>query len=329
MFEDQITITCRAGKGGDGAIAWRRESHIPKGGPYGGNGGHGGSIIIKSNPQLYSLHNFRHQRYLSAEKGQNGGSQNKRGRQGKDLILQVPCGTLIRDKKSGTLLCDLIDPDKQYLLCNGGKGGKGNTYYKTPTNQAPEKCGRGIPGEIKEIELELKLITDVGLLGFPNSGKSTLFSKLTKQQAKISSYPFTTLNPHLGFMEFDDFSRICLADIPGMDPRVHSNKMLGFSYLKHVERSHLLIYIIDLSGEEGRDPIDDFLKLRFEIKNYSLALFNKPFLVLLNKIDKGSTYLSSFKKRYPFPPHTLFVISALQNIGFSPLIERLRNLQIC
>ncbi|NGX51298.1 MAG: GTPase Obg [Chlamydiae bacterium] len=326
MFTDQVKIKFSAGKGGDGVISWRREKYIPKGGPYGGNGGLGGSIIIKSDPQIYSLDDFRNRRHIPADKGGSGGTQNKQGRRGKDLILKVPCGTLIRDGVSGTLLYDLTEPNEEFMLCRGGEGGKGNTFFKSPTHRAPAKCTPGKPGEVCDVELELKLIADVGFMGFPNAGKSTLLSTLSAVDVKIAAYPFTTLKPNLSFIEFDDFSRIYLADIPGIIPDAHADRGLGLSFLRHVERSSTLIYIIDLSGEEERDPFEDFLTLRAEAEAYSPAILNKPFLVALNKMDKGDKNLADFKKRYPFPMETLFEISALKATGLSPFTAKMREL---
>lgn len=326
MFTDQIKIKLSAGKGGDGVISWRREKYLPKGGPYGGNGGDGGSIIIQSDPQIFALDDFRNRRHIAADNGQPGGSHNKQGRRGKDLILKVPCGTLIRESESGSLLYDLTDPNESITLCAGGKGGRGNTSFKTSTNRAPAKCTPGKPGECLEIELELKLIADVGFLGFPNAGKSTLLSKLSAIKVKTAPYPFTTLKPNLSFIEFDDYSRVYLADIPGIIPDAHADRGLGLSFLKHVERSSTLIYIIDISGEEGRDPYEDFLTLRSEAESYSPAILKKPFLVALNKIDKGEEHLVEFKKKYPFPKETLFEISALEEKGLDPFIDEVRTL---
>jgi len=205
MFVDRVKVKFYAGRGGDGVVSWRRKRHLPKGGPYGGDGGDGGSIIIKTAEQLYSLDTFRNQRQIFAERGQNGGSRNKHGRKGRDLLLTVPCGTLIRESKNGAVLHDLIVPGEKVFLCRGGKGGKGNSHYKTSTDQSPDRCTQGQVGEIKEVELELKLIADVGLVGFPNAGKSTFLSKLTRREVKIGAYPFTTLTPNLSFIEFDDF----------------------------------------------------------------------------------------------------------------------------
>lgn len=327
MFTDSVKMKLSAGKGGNGTVAWRREKYIPKGGPYGGNGGSGGSIIVKSDPQVFSLDDYRNQRLARAENGRPGGTNNRHGRNGKDLIIKVPCGTLIRDTETGGLLYDFTQPEEEFLICSGGRGGKGNSFFKTPTNQAPTKATPGKEGEVKDIELELKLIADVGLIGFPNAGKSTLLSKLAAIEVKTGAYPFTTLKPNLSYIEFDDFSRIYLADIPGIIPNAHNNRGLGLSFLKHVERSSTLIYIIDISGEEGRHPFKDFQILRDEAKAYSPAILNKPFLVALNKVDKKSDEnLQAFKEKYPFDPETLFEISALEEKGLAPFIEKMRLL---
>ena len=327
MFTDSVKLKLTAGKGGNGVVSWRREKYIPKGGPYGGNGGPGGSVIIKCDPQVFSLDYFRNKRLMHAENGGCGGTNNRQGKNGKNLVLKVPCGTLIRDSETGGLLYDLTEPGDEFLMCKGGIGGKGNTFFKTPTNQAPAKCTPGRDGEVKNIELELKLIADVGFMGFPNAGKSTLLSKLAAIEVKTGAYPFTTLKPNLSFIEFDDYSRIYLADIPGIIPDAHANKGLGLSFLKHVERSSTLIYMIDISGEEGRDPFNDFLTLRKEGEEYSPEISKKPFLVALNKVDKGNEkHLEEFKKSYPFPKDTLFEISALEEKGLESFISKMRSL---
>lgn len=327
MFTDTVKIKFSAGRGGNGVVAWRREKYIPKGGPYGGNGGCGGSVIIESDPQVFSFDAFRNRRLMNAENGGGGGTNNRQGKNGKDLVIKVPCGTLIRDADTGGLLYDLTSPGEMFRLCEGGKGGMGNTFFKTATNQAPAKCTPGKPGDVKNVELELKLIADVGFMGFPNAGKSTLLSKLAAIEVKTGAYPFTTLKPNLSFIEFDDYSRIYLADIPGIIPDAHVDRGLGLSFLKHVERSSTLIYLIDASGEEGRDPFEDFLTLRKEGEEYSSDISKKPFLVALNKIDKGNEELiTSFKERYPYSEETLFEISALQEEGLSPFIEKMRAL---
>ncbi len=327
MFTDSVRLKLSAGKGGNGVVAWRREKYIPKGGPYGGNGGCGGDVIIKSDPQIYSLDQFRNKRLIQAKNGGCGGTNNRQGKNGKNLVLKVPCGTLIHDSETGGLLYDLTEPGEEFHLCQGGKGGRGNTFFKTPTNQAPAKCTPGHSGDVKSIEMDLKLLADVGFMGFPNAGKSTLLSKLAAIEVKTGAYPFTTLKPNLSYMEFDDFSRIYLADIPGIIPDAHNNRGLGLSFLKHVERSSTLIYLIDISGEEGRDPFEDFLTLRKEGEKYSDNILKKPFLVALNKVDKeNEEHLEAFKKKYPFPQDTLFEISALEEKGLKPFIAKIRSL---
>lgn len=328
MFVDSVTVTLRAGNGGNGVVAWRREKYIPKGGPVGGNGGKGGSIILRTDNHVLSLESFRNRRLIAAENGHSGGGNLQQGRNGKDLILTVPCGTLVKDAKTQEVLFDFTEENQEWRICQGGKGGKGNHCFKSPTNQAPNICTPGTAGETKEIELELKLIADVGLIGMPNAGKSTLMSQITHVKVKIGAYPFTTLFPNLSFVQLPDFSRILVADIPGIIENAHQNKGLGISFLKHIERSYALVYVIDISGIEGRDPFDDFTVLQNELKAYRPDLLEKPFLVALNKIDSEGALEQAevFKEKYPYPQETLFTISAANNEGLSPLIEAMRSI---
>lgn len=328
MFTDHVRIKCIAGKGGNGVIAWRREKFIPKGGPYGGNGGPGGSIIVRCNGRLHSLDALRNRPLLNAKNGQQGGTQNKQGKAGQNLILEIPPGTLLKDAKTQGLIYDFTADGEELLLCRGGKGGKGNTFFKTATHQAPARCTPGMPGESRSIELELKLIADVGLLGLPNAGKSTLLSALAPIRIKTAPYPFTTLQPHLSYIEFDDFSRLFIADIPGIIQGAHANRGLGLSFLRHIERAATLVYVIDLSGIEGRDPYDDFTTLRQEITAHSPTLAEKPFLVALNKVDapEAHSHLALFKQRYPFAPATLLEISALTGQGLPQLTQQMRQI---
>ncbi len=328
MFIDSAKITLRAGKGGNGVVAWRRELYVPKGGPAGGNGGKGGSILLKTDSHVLSLEGFRNRRLINAENGQPGGGNLRQGRNGKDLVLTVPCGTLVKDASTGEVLYDFTDENQEFLICKGGKGGKGNHCFKSPTNQAPNTCTPGLDGESREVELELKLIADVGLIGIPNAGKSTLMSKLTSVKVKIGAYPFTTLYPNLSYVQFADLSRILIADIPGLIENAHQNKGLGISFLKHIERSSVLLFVIDISGFEGRDPRDDFRVLRNELKEYNPELLNKPFLVALNKIDYegAEENLQHFFASYPFDKDTLFPISAINAEGLEPLKIAIRKL---
>lgn len=328
MFIDSVKVTLRAGNGGNGVVAWRREKYIPKGGPVGGNGGKGGSIIFKTDIHVPSLESFRNKRLIAAESGHCGGGNLQQGRNGKDLILSVPCGTLVKDAQTQEVLFDFTDEDQSFTICKGGKGGKGNHCFKSPTNQAPNICTPGTDGESREVELELKLIADAGLIGMPNAGKSTLMSQITHVKVKIGAYPFTTLFPNLSYVQLPDFSRILVADIPGIIENAHQNKGLGISFLKHIERSYALVYVIDISGIEGRDPFEDFCVLQNELKAYRPDLLEKPFLVALNKIDaEGSLeQAEEFRKKYPYSQESLFTISAANNQGLTPLIEAMRSI---
>ena len=329
MFLDSVKVTFCAGKGGNGVVAWRRERYIPKGGPTGGNGGRGGSIYLRTDPALYSLECFRNKRRILAESGSDGGSNLKIGKTGKDSVLAIPCGTLVKDARTQEILFDLSEPGTEVLLCSGGKGGKGNHCFKSPTHQAPNVCTPGQEGEQKEIELELKLIADVGLLGFPNAGKSTLLSSLTDARVKIGAYPFTTLFPNLSFIQFDDFSRILIADVPGILSGAHADRGLGLSFLKHIERTSVLVYLLDVSEIEGRDPMEDYLTLREELNAYRSDLLDKPSLIVLNKIDEDGAKerASAFRKALGLGASPqIFELSALTGEGLDLFISSLRTL---
>ncbi|MBB65193.1 MAG: GTPase ObgE [Waddliaceae bacterium] len=328
MFTDKVVLKLEAGKGGNGVVAWNREKYIPKGGPAGGDGGKGGSVIIRADAQIHSLEWYRHKKIIQAENGQSGGSNCCRGRNGKTIELKVPCGTLIKDPSSGEILMDMVDDGQTWEICRGGTGGKGNVHFKTPTNRAPTKCTPGRDGEEISVEFELKLIADVGFVGFPNAGKSTLISKLAKVRVKIAPYPFTTLRPNLGIVEFADFSRILIADIPGIIRGAHENKGLGFEFLRHIERSQVLIFVVDLSGIDGRDPLEDFHTLRNELRNYSEEVANKPFLVAVNKMDEelAQENYERFIKECSVEEEKIFSMSALLGEGTDTFLESMREL---
>jgi GTPase len=326
MFVDRVTLTLAAGKGGNGVVAWRREKYIPKGGPCGGNGGKGGSVILQADAQVYSLEWYRNRRILKAENGQAGGSNRRQGRGGKDLILKVPCGTLVKDVHTGEVVYDLTTDQQEVVLCKGGRGGRGNDSFKTPTNRAPNICTEGTEGETRQLELELKLIADVGLVGFPNAGKSTLITALARVKVKIAAYPFTTLQPNLGYIQLPEGKRIFIADIPGIIEGAHRNKGLGFEFLRHIERTKLLIFVLDASGIDGRDPTSDYTVLREEIGKYNPEMLERPYIVALNKIDidESKANIKQFRKKYKLNASTLYEISAAGGEGLPELLEAIR-----
>lgn len=322
MFIDRAKVYLSAGKGGNGVVAWRREKFIPKGGPSGGNGGKGGSIILEVDEEIYSLDWYRHRRILKAENGKAGGSNNKQGGRGQDLILKFPCGTLVKDVETGEVLYDLTEPGQRIVLCNGGKGGRGNDSFKTPTNQAPNYATPGRDGESCHVEFELKLIADIGLVGFPNAGKSTLFSSLADVDVKTAAYPFTTLTPNLGFIAFENFQRLYIADIPGIIEGAHLDRGLGLEFLRHIERTKLLIFVLDASGIDNRTPADDYKVLCEELQKYKVDLSDKPYMIALNKIDteESKELVKEFlKKNKKVPKDKIFQISALSGEGLEEL----------
>jgi GTPase len=323
MFVDRVLIEFIAGKGGNGVVAWRREKYIPKGGPCGGNGGKGGSIILEADAQIPSLDWFRHQRIIKAENGGAGSGNNRQGRNGKDLILKVPCGTLVKDGKTGEVLHDFTEDKERWVLCKGGRGGRGNESFKSPTNRAPNQWTEGTPGESCYVEMELKLIADVGLVGFPNAGKSTLISSLAGLRVKVAAYPFTTLQPNLGFIELANYKRIYIADIPGIIEGASHNRGLGLEFLRHIERTKLLIFILDASGIDGRNPTDDYRVLREELAAYNPELLERPYLVALNKVDaeEAQEPIRHFRETYSFEPGILHEISAAYGTGLTELMQ--------
>lgn len=327
MFTDSVTLELSAGKGGNGVVAWRREKYIPKGGPCGGNGGRGGSVLVKADAQIFALDWYRNRRSLKAEDGRAGGSRQMQGRQGCDLVLTVPCGTLLKNAETGDVIMDFTEDGQSLILCKGGKGGLGNEFFKSPTNRAPNRCTLGKPGESIKVDLELKIIADVGLVGFPNAGKSTLISTLASVKVKTAAYPFTTLKPNLGFITFEDQSRIYIADIPGIIEGAHNNRGLGFEFLRHIERTKLLLIVLDASGIDGRTPYDDLCVLRQELGKYKTDLLTRPSLIVLNKCDteESKAHLEDFYQRYDGDRSILSEISAVAYQGTESLTKTIRN----
>jgi GTP-binding protein len=322
MFIDYVEIEIKAGKGGDGAVTFRREKYVPKGGPSGGNGGKGGNIIFEAHHNLSTLLDFRYRRNYKAQNGEPGGNSLKDGKNGKDILVKVPVGTVIRDSETKKIIADLTNENERIVAAKGGKGGKGNSNFATPTNQAPRFAEEGKPGEEKKIILELKLIADIGLVGFPNSGKSTLISVISAARPKIADYPFTTLEPVLGIVKYRNYQSFTVADIPGIIEGAHEGKGLGHKFLKHIERTKLLLFLIDITSEDYQDVFDI---LNNELRSYSRNLSEKTKIVALSKADlldeSELKKLSKLKIRNSNSP--LFIFSSASKYGLEELLDYL------
>ncbi|MFU0800913.1 MAG: GTPase ObgE [Xylanivirga thermophila] len=323
MFVDIAKIYIKAGDGGNGAISFRREKYVPKGGPDGGNGGNGGNVIFVVNSSLRTLMDFRYKRHFKAEAGQNGQGKDMTGRNGHDLIIEVPPGTTIRDEKTGDILADLMNDGEKKILVYGGKGGRGNAHFATSIRQTPRFAQNGEKGQELWVILELKMIADVGLIGFPNVGKSTILSILTAARPKIANYHFTTLSPNLGVVEIGEGKSFVLADIPGLIEGAHEGVGLGHDFLRHVERTRMLVHVIDASGIEGRNPIEDYYKINQELEKYSSNLGNKPQIVAANKCDLpgANENIKCLIEELSPSDIKVFPVSAAQNKGFRELLH--------
>ncbi|WP_337864547.1 GTPase ObgE [Ignavibacterium sp.] len=324
MFIDYAEIEVKGGDGGNGAVAFRREKYVPKGGPSGGNGGNGGSVCLIADENLSTLLDFRYKRKYVAGKGQPGGSSLKDGKNGEDVIIKVPVGTIVKDADTGKVLFDLSQYGQKVLIAKGGKGGKGNSNFATPTRRTPRFAEPGKPGEEKRIILELKLIADVGLVGFPNAGKSTLISSISAAKPKIADYPFTTLEPVLGIVQYKDFRSFTVADIPGIIEGAHQGKGLGIKFLRHIERTKILLFLIDITSDDYQR---DFDILYNELKKYSRKLVEKKILVALSKADLLSESELKKMKKIKFKKVTepAVIISAVSGYGIEKLIDFLWN----
>ena len=283
-FIDKARITVRAGAGGNGAVAFHREKYVAAGGPDGGDGGRGGDIVLTVDGHMSTLMDFRYKRKYVAADGMPGQGKRCSGKDGEDLVIRVPRGTVVKDTATGEIICDMAGQDR-FVLCKGGKGGWGNQHFATPTRQVPHFAKAGLPGQEREVTLELKLLADVGLVGFPNVGKSTLLSVVTRAQPKIANYHFTTLSPNLGVVALDENTSFVLADIPGIIEGAAEGAGLGYDFLRHIDRCRLLIHVVDVSGSEGRDPVADFEAINAELAEYSPELATRPMLVAGNKTD--------------------------------------------
>lgn len=325
MFTDYVKISVKAGNGGNGAISFRREKYVAAGGPDGGDGGRGGNVYFQVDPDANTLIEFRYKKKFKAENGKNGEGSNKYGRGGEDLVIKVPIGTVIKDAQNSQVLADLSEEGQKVLVLSGGRGGKGNAHFATATRQAPRFAQDGETGEEKELILELKLLADVGLIGFPNVGKSTFLSKTTSARPKIADYHFTTLEPNLGVVQTDYGTSFVVADIPGIIEGASEGTGLGIQFLRHIERTRLLLHVIDVSGSEGRNPVDDFYKINTELKKYSEKLSKRKQIIVANKVDimQDETLYNELEKIAKENNLEIFKISAATGQGVSELIKHI------
>ncbi len=323
-FVDHVKVQVAAGDGGDGCASFRREKYIDKGGPDGGDGGRGGSVYLRASKDTNSLLDLYFQPLRRAEHGGKGHGQQCTGRNGKDLWIPVPCGTEVRIEENGELLGEVVREGDELLVARGGKGGLGNLHFVTSSYQAPREFTPGGEGEKKTLRLELKTVADVGLVGYPNAGKSTLLSAVSPARPKIAAYPFTTLHPVIGTVAYDDYTTITMADIPGLIDGAHQGVGLGHDFLRHIERTKFLLFVLDMAGVDGRRPIDDYRNLRQELKLYSKELAARPFLVVANKMDlpEAEANYKEFARRARLKP---FRISAAAQSGIEELKQALRQ----
>ena len=320
MFIDRAVIEVRSGKGGDGAIAFLREKYVPKGGPAGGNGGRGGSIYLRASKTINTLFNFRHSKTFIANDGEKGGIKNQYGKYAEDIIVDVPVGTVVFEEKNHVFLGDLNEDGKIIRVAKGGRGGRGNSCFKSSTNRVPKIAENGEPGERKRLILELKLLADVGLVGFPSVGKSTLLSVVSAARPEIADYPFTTIVPNLGVVSVKDGSSFVMADLPGLIEGAHQGKGLGLQFLRHIERCRLIVHVIDLS-ETGRDPYQDYLIINKELEAYGFALDKRPQIIVASKMDEegAEAKLKKLEKQIGLP---IIPISAITEEGIDKLLYK-------
>lgn len=323
MFIDKAKIYVKAGNGGNGAVAFRREIYVPAGGPAGGDGGNGGNVIFRADSNLRTLMDFKYKKSYIAPSGEDGKGSNMYGKKGEDLVLLVPVGTVIRDEQTGLVIADLKENAEESVVAKGGRGGKGNTHFKSSIRQAPNFAKAGTEGQERNVLLELKLIADVGLLGFPNVGKSTFLSIVTKANPKIANYHFTTLTPNLGVVKLPDKASFVIADIPGIIEGAHEGVGLGHDFLRHIERTRLLLHIVDISGIEGREPYEDFLQINRELTLYNEKLAQREQIVIANKMDllfDKSAY-NEFKERVESDGYKVFPLSGATKEGLGDVLN--------
>ncbi len=332
MFADRARIYVRSGKGGDGHVSFRREKYVPNGGPDGGDGGKGGDVIFEVDEGLNTLIDFRHIRKYKAQDGEEGGKKNCRGKNGSDIIIKVPAGTVIKEAESDKVITDMSGDNKRVVLLKGGKGGNGNQHYATATMQAPKYAQPGVPAQELELILELKVIADVGLVGFPNVGKSTFLSRVTNARPKIANYHFTTLNPNLGVVDLEGTKGFVIADIPGLIEGASEGIGLGHEFLRHIERTKVIIHVVDAAGTEGRDPIADIYAINKELEEYNADISKRPQVIAANKIDMiyddgtGNDPVSALKAEFEPKGIKVFPISAISQKGLNELLYEVYNM---
>ncbi len=325
MFVDRVVIEVSSGKGGDGCISFRREKYVPKGGPDGGDGGRGGDVVLRARRDMDTLYKYRFVHSFKAENGRPGMGKKMTGRDGEDLVLDVPCGTVVRDADTGELIADLKEEGQEVVVARGGKGGRGNARFATSTRQTPRIAEDGEPGQTRRLLLELKLIADVGIIGLPNAGKSTLISRLSAARPKIADYPFTTLVPSLGVVDLGGGRTMVLADIPGLIEGAHAGAGLGHEFLRHVERTRVLLHLVEVRPLDGSDPVDNYFRIRRELELYSAELMGRPEIVALNKcdLDGWEEVLERLSRRIG---RRVFPISAATGFGLTDLVRELARL---
>lgn len=325
MFIDEVLIKVEAGDGGDGCLAFRREKYVPMGGPFGGNGGHGSNIKFVVDQGLHTLIDLRYMKTIKGKKGENGKGKNQNGAASPDVIIKVPQGTVVTDNDTGLILADLKNKDDEVVVAYGGRGGRGNTAFKTQNNPAPNYAENGEPGEDRTLKVELKLLADVGLVGMPSVGKSTIISCVSKARPKIAAYHFTTLTPNLGVTKTRDGRSFVIADLPGLIEGASNGEGLGDKFLKHIERTRVIAHVIDMSGFEGRDPYDDYVTINKELEAFNPKILEKPQIIIANKMDLESSKnnLETFKKKVNCE---IFEVSALTNKGLDDVLIKLADL---
>ena len=325
MFVDEVEIKVEAGNGGDGCTAFRREKYIEMGGPYGGNGGHGADIIFKVDEGLHTLLDLRYQKTIKGQKGENGRGKNQHGKGAEALIVKVPQGTVVTDLDTGLIIADLSKKDQQEIIAKGGRGGRGNTAFKTQTNTAPDYSEKGEEGEKKFLKVEVKMLADVGLVGLPSVGKSTIISMISRSKPKIAAYHFTTLSPNLGVVKASNSRSYVVADLPGLIEGASQGEGLGDKFLRHIERTRVIAHVIDMSGSEMRNPYEDYVLINKELKEFNEKLLEKPQIIIANKMDipGAKENLEEFKKKVD---KEIFEVSAATNQGLDAVINHLADL---